>query len=94
MSDGDSDDSDTEGIGLSTAMFISGPSGAGKTAIVYACAEELGYKVVSLVTGIDKSIDLHPASRVLLSLTWVWRSQERLCVKGVRSLFEKRSSQL
>ena len=27
-------------------MFISGPSGAGKTAIVYACAEELGYKVV------------------------------------------------
>lgn len=45
MSDGDSDDSDTEGIGLSTAMFISGPSGAGKTAMVYACAEELGYKV-------------------------------------------------
>ena len=45
MSDGDSDDSDTEGIGLSTAMFISGPSGTGKTAMVYACAEELGYKV-------------------------------------------------
>ena len=45
MSDGDSDDSDSEGIGLSIAMFISGPSGAGKTAMVYACADELGYKV-------------------------------------------------
>ena len=67
MSDGDSDDSDSEGIGLSTAMFISGPSGAGKTAMVYACAEELGYKVCFLFTCIDKSIDLHPASRILLS---------------------------
>ena len=45
MSDNASDDSDTEGVGLSTAMFISGPTGVGKTAMVYACAEELGYKV-------------------------------------------------
>jgi len=45
MSDNASDDSDTEGFGLSTAMFISGPTGVGKTAMVYACAEELGYKV-------------------------------------------------
>lgn len=45
MSDNASDDSDTEGGGLSTAMFISGPTGVGKTAMVYACAEELGYKV-------------------------------------------------
>ena len=45
MSDNASDDSDTEGVGLNTAMFISGPTGVGKTAMVYACAEELGYKV-------------------------------------------------
>lgn len=45
MSDNASDDSNTEGVGLSTAMFISGPTGVGKTAMVYACAEELGYKV-------------------------------------------------
>ena len=45
MSDA-SGDSDTEGDGLSTAMFISGPKGTGKTAMVYACAEELGYKVL------------------------------------------------
>ena len=46
MSDDASEDSDTEGVGLSTAMFISGPTGVGKTAMVYACAEELGYKVL------------------------------------------------
>ena len=45
MSDNTSEDSDTEGVRLSTAMFISGPTGVGKTAMVYACAEELGYKV-------------------------------------------------
>lgn len=45
MSDNASEDSDTEGVRLSTAMFISGPTGVGKTAMVYACAEELGYKV-------------------------------------------------
>lgn len=49
MSDNASDDSNTEGVGLSTAMFISGPTGVGKTAMVYACAEELGYKVHVLV---------------------------------------------
>ena len=46
MSDHASDDSDTEEYGLNTAMFISGPTGVGKTAMVYACAEELGYKVL------------------------------------------------
>ena len=46
MSDHASDDSDTEEGGLHTAMFISGPTGVGKTAMVYACAEELGYKVL------------------------------------------------
>ena len=46
MSDHASDDSDTEEGGLNTAMFISGPTGVGKTAMVYACAEELGYKVL------------------------------------------------
>lgn len=45
MSNNALDDSDTEDGGLSTAMFISGPTGVGKTAMVYACAEELGYKV-------------------------------------------------
>lgn len=49
MSDDASDDSDTEWGGLSTAMFVSGPTGVGKTAMVYACAEELGYKVLLLL---------------------------------------------
>lgn len=44
--DDTSDDSDTECAGLRTAMFICGPTGVGKTAMVYACAEELGYKVL------------------------------------------------
>lgn len=50
MSDNASDDSDTEGVGLNTAMFISGPTGVGKTAMVYACAEELGYKVCPVMS--------------------------------------------
>ena len=46
VSDDASDDSDSEGGSLSTAMFITGPTGVGKTSMVYACAEELGYKVL------------------------------------------------
>ena len=34
-----------EGEELSTTMLITGPSGVGKTASVYACALELGFKV-------------------------------------------------
>ncbi|XP_078347147.1 uncharacterized protein LOC144632387 isoform X2 [Oculina patagonica] len=55
MSDNASDDSDTEGGGLSTAMFISGPTGVGKTAMVYACAEELGYKVFEVNSSSKRS---------------------------------------
>ena len=38
----------TEGESLETpcnTMLITGPSGVGKTAAVYACAQELGFKV-------------------------------------------------
>lgn len=30
---------------LAKAMLLTGPSGVGKTAVVYACAQELGFKV-------------------------------------------------
>jgi len=45
FSDEDNNDSDDEGPGLSSAMLIAGPRGSAKTATVYACAKELGYKV-------------------------------------------------
>ena len=37
-----------EDEGLCAAMIISGPCGVGKTAAVYACAQELGYKVLEI----------------------------------------------
>ncbi|XP_031558761.1 ATPase family AAA domain-containing protein 5-like [Actinia tenebrosa] len=45
LSDEDSDDSGNEESGMCNAMLVLGPKGAGKTAAVYACAKELGYKV-------------------------------------------------
>ena len=48
-SSGESDDSewDDEDLTrqLSNTMLLSGPHGVGKTALVYALAEQLGYKV-------------------------------------------------
>lgn len=35
---------------LSPVMIVSGPTGAGKTACVYACAAELGYRVLEINT--------------------------------------------
>ena len=40
----DSDDSDIEDT-LCNTMLITGPHGCGKTAAVYALAQELGFKV-------------------------------------------------
>ena len=42
--DMDSDDSDVEDT-LCNTMLLSGPHGCGKTAAVYALAQELGFKV-------------------------------------------------
>ncbi|XP_038064242.1 LOW QUALITY PROTEIN: ATPase family AAA domain-containing protein 5-like [Patiria miniata] len=44
-SDSDNSDSDDDDDSLSNAMLIVGPCGCGKTAAVYACAKELGFKV-------------------------------------------------
>ena len=45
LSEEDSDDSCNEESGMCNTMLVVGPRGAGKTAAVYACAKELGYKV-------------------------------------------------
>ncbi len=44
-SDSDNSDSDYEDDSLGNSMMITGPTGCGKTAAVYACAKELGFKV-------------------------------------------------
>ena len=42
-----SDDSDGDNDqGLCNTMLVTGAGGVGKTAMVYACARELGYKVI------------------------------------------------
>ncbi len=47
FSDSDSDYSDDEDF-LCKTMLITGPSGSGKSAAVYACAQEHGFKVQHL----------------------------------------------
>jgi sorting nexin-8 len=42
------DDSDDEDDGPCKAMLISGPTGCGKTAAVYACAKELSFDVIEM----------------------------------------------
>ncbi|XP_022093613.1 ATPase family AAA domain-containing protein 5-like isoform X2 [Acanthaster planci] len=44
-SESDNSDSEDDDDSLSNAMLIIGPCGCGKTAAVYACAKELGFKV-------------------------------------------------
>ena len=48
-SNGDSDyvddDDDDVGSGLCNTMLITGPHGVGKTSLVYALSQQLGYKV-------------------------------------------------
>lgn len=41
---GEEDSQDGEDM-LCNTMLITGPTGVGKTAAVYACAQELGFKV-------------------------------------------------
>ena len=38
-------DSDSDGNELCNTMLVTGPHGIGKTSMVYAVAQELGYKV-------------------------------------------------
>ena len=44
-SDSDNSDSDNDDDSLGNSMMLTGPTGCGKTAAVYACAKELGFKV-------------------------------------------------
>ncbi|XP_033630508.1 ATPase family AAA domain-containing protein 5-like isoform X2 [Asterias rubens] len=44
-SDSDNSDSDNDDDSLGNSMMLTGPTGCGKTAAVYACARELGFKV-------------------------------------------------
>ena len=44
---GEEDSQDGEDM-LCNTMLITGPTGVGKTAAVYACAQELGFKVQKL----------------------------------------------
>ncbi|XP_048248109.1 ATPase family AAA domain-containing protein 5-like isoform X2 [Haliotis rufescens] len=46
--DMDTDDSEDEDDSLCNTMLITGPHGVGKTASVYALAQELGYKVIEV----------------------------------------------
>ncbi|EGO27518.1 hypothetical protein SERLADRAFT_446751 [Serpula lacrymans var. lacrymans S7.9] len=39
---------------LTNTILLSGPPGCGKTAAVYACAEELGYEVFEVYPGIGR----------------------------------------
>eukprot|EP00729_Bicosta_minor_P011316 gene11316-17934_t len=53
---GYSDDSDDDGNGgLSNTKLLTGAAGVGKTASVYACAAELGYKVLEVHAGEKRS---------------------------------------
>ena len=45
-SEEDSDYAEEEEDGMCNTMLITGPVGIGKTATVYALAQELGYKVM------------------------------------------------
>jgi len=47
------DDDDLEEI--SKVMVVIGPSGSGKTSTVYACAKEVGYKVIEINASQDRS---------------------------------------
>lgn len=40
-----------EGEDMCNTLLITGPTGVGKTAAVYACAQELGFKVQTLSGG-------------------------------------------
>jgi hypothetical protein len=40
---------------LTNVMMVTGPTGAGKTAAVYACASELGYRVLEMHAGMLRS---------------------------------------
>ncbi|UZJ55337.1 hypothetical protein CBS101457_004657 [Exobasidium rhododendri] len=48
------DENPEEGRHLSNAIILSGPTGSGKTAAVYACAAELGFEVFEVYAGFGK----------------------------------------
>lgn len=43
---------------LCNTLLITGPTGVGKTAAVYACAQELGFKVQTLTDSYVKNVTL------------------------------------
>ncbi|KAJ8037366.1 ATPase family AAA domain-containing protein 5 [Holothuria leucospilota] len=47
-SDEGGSDSEDDGDGLCNTILITGPHGVGKTSMVYACAKEMGFKVIEV----------------------------------------------
>lgn len=49
------EDSQCEDDSLCNTILITGPTGVGKTATVYACAQELGFKVLKHRTALQSN---------------------------------------
>lgn len=49
------DDDSVSGHSMNSAMLIAGPTGAGKTAAIYACASQLNYSVIEVNPSSDRS---------------------------------------
>uniref|UniRef100_T1J3H8 Small ribosomal subunit protein uS4 n=1 Tax=Strigamia maritima TaxID=126957 RepID=T1J3H8_STRMM len=81
---GDNDDSSSEDWGLHNTMLISGPTGVGKTAAVYALAEELDYKVFE-VNATSKRV----GKQILAQLQEATQSHQVISkAKIIKSFFE------
>ncbi|XP_038612945.1 ATPase family AAA domain-containing protein 5 isoform X2 [Tachyglossus aculeatus] len=73
------DDSDEEESPLCNTILITGPTGVGKTAAVYACAQELGFKVFEVNASSQRS------GRQILSQLKEATQSHQVDKKGVNS---------
>ncbi|XP_028935638.1 ATPase family AAA domain-containing protein 5 isoform X3 [Ornithorhynchus anatinus] len=73
------DDSDEEESPLCNTVLITGPTGVGKTAAVYACAQELGFKVFEVNASSQRS------GRQILSQLKEATQSHQVDKKGVNS---------
>ncbi|XP_035695696.1 ATPase family AAA domain-containing protein 5-like [Branchiostoma floridae] len=85
--DGDSDyNEEEEEDGLCNTMLVLGPTGIGKTSAVYACAQELGYKVFEV-----NAASLRSGKQVLTQLREATQSHQvskQAQTGGAASLFK------